>query len=282
MRIEIFFLKQTAVLPQTVIMALRHFLSALILFTGCLAESRPFQNDYVSFELPENWKCKPFGTDWVCHSLHSNKRKEAMIILTAKETGSLDNLGEYEQFLKNPRTNKTKTGKVFQSKVISPGKKVFLNNHPWVDGWHEGSEVPTYYTRYEVTVCCGTAPKLAILVTLSAHKDHYTKYSKAFMRTIKSLKISPDINKALSKMRAMGTHESMGNIAAYMGDLIDEELEGEEETSGGWMSDPVTLGGTAVGLLTVVGYLISRMRRKKRRRRSSSRSGRRRRPSRRT
>ena len=238
------------------------------------AEAVLFQNDYLSFELPENWKCKPFKTDWVCHSIHSSKRKEAMIILTAKEAGSLDNLTEYERFLGKARTVKTKTGRSIQSKIISAGKKIFLNNHPWVDGWFEGSEVPKYYTRYEVTVCCGTMPKLAILATFSAHKDRYSKYSKAFMRAIKTLKLSPDINRALSKMRAMGTHESMGNIAAYMGDLIgdgeldDEEVEGEGLGGG---LDATTLGGLLAGLLALAAYLIIRAKKKKRRREGSGR-----------
>ena len=249
-------------------------LAAAFTITPLFAEAILFQNDYVSFEMPENWKCKPFKTDWVCHSIHSNKRKEAMIILTAKETGSLDNLTEYESFLNKPRSTKTKTGQPSQAKIVSPGKKVFLNNHPWVDGWYLGSEVPLYYTRYEVTVCCGTTPKLAILVTLSAHKDRYSKYSQAFMTAIKSLKISPDINRALSKMRAMGTHESMGNIAAYMGDLIDGELEDEGDAEGeglfGGMS-PAALGGLGAAGLGAAAYLLARLRKKRRREKSSSR-----------
>lgn len=251
---------------------LKNLFLVTVFATGSLCvEAELFQNDYVSFELPENWKCKPFKTDWVCHSVHSNKRKEAMIILTAKEAGSLDNLTEYESFLSKPRTIKTKTGKTFQAKMISPGKKVILNSHPWVDGWFLGSEVPIYYTRYEVTVCCGATPKLAILVTLSAHKERYSKYSQAFMKVVKSLRISPDINKALSKMRAMGTHESMGNIAAYMEDLIDGELDDEDASEEGLFADmdAATLGGLAAGLGALT-YLIMRLRKKRQRRKKSS------------
>ena len=233
-----------------------------------------FQNDYLSFELPENWKCKPFKTDWVCHSIHSRKSKEAMIILTAKEAGSLDNFTEYEKFLSKNRTIRSKTGQPVRSKIISPGKKLFLNNHPWVDGWFEASEVPKYYTRYEVTVCCGTVPKLAVLVAISAHRDRYSKYSKAFMRAIKTLKLTPDISMALNKMRAMGTHESMGNIAAYMGDLIgDGELDDEDaegEGLGGGL-DATAMGGLGAGLLALVAYFMIRAKRKKRRREGSGR-----------
>ncbi|MCY4512074.1 MAG: hypothetical protein OXB86_00125 [Bdellovibrionales bacterium] len=256
-------------------------LAAILAISSPIAEAILFQNDYVSFELPENWKCKPFKTDWVCHSIHSSKRKEAMIILTAKETGGLDNLTEYEGFLNKPRTIKAKTGQSFPAKIISPGKKVFLNSHPWVDGWFLGSEVPSYYTRYEVTVCCGTTPKLAILVTLSARKDRYSKYSQAFMKAIKSLKISPDINKALSKMRAMGTHESMGNIAAYMGDLIDGELDAEEDYEEGLFSgmDATTMGALGAAGLGAATYLISRLRKKRRRREKASRRRKKRRSS---
>lgn len=60
-----------------------------------------------------------------------------------------------------------------------------INQHTWIDGMHFASEVPNYYTRYLAT----TKDKIAILVTFSAHKAHYAKYSNDFFRAIESLRV---------------------------------------------------------------------------------------------
>ena len=57
---------------------------------------------------------------------------------------------------------------------------------PWVDGMHDGSEVTGYFTRYMVTV----REKVAVLVTFSAHKEHFSKYSEDFRMAIDSLRVT--------------------------------------------------------------------------------------------
>jgi hypothetical protein len=50
---------------------------------------------------------------------------------------------------------------------------------------HLGSEVGPYFTRYLATI----KDKIAILVTFSAHKEHYTKYSADFIKAVESLRV---------------------------------------------------------------------------------------------
>jgi hypothetical protein len=143
-----------------------------------------FRNAYVSFELPPNWNCNLEGTEWVCISQYSQRSKEAIIILTAKEVGPTDTFQAYMEHLKTPRTIPGPNGKPTTSKIYQVSQRQ-ISNHPWIDGMHLGSEVSSYYTRYLATI----KDRIAILVTFSAHKLHYTKYSNDFLKAIQSLRV---------------------------------------------------------------------------------------------
>ncbi len=159
-------------------------LSLFAVFFSLGADAKLFSNSYLSFEMPPNWDCRREGTEWLCVSQFSAKAKEAIIILTAKEVGPTDSLSAYMGHLKEPRTLPSKAGPSTPSKVMHVQQRN-INNHPWVDGLHMGSEVSTYYTRYLATV----KERIAILVTFSAHRSHYTQYSNDFIRAIDSLRV---------------------------------------------------------------------------------------------
>lgn len=167
---------------------LSHLSLPLFLLTFSLAShAKIFQNSYVSFELPDNWGCELEGTEWVCVNKFAkklNEKKEAVIILTAKEKGPSDSLEGYETHLKTPRKLVNGKGKSYSSEVkqVKP-RKISLQS--WVDGLHLGSEVENYYTRYLAT----TKGQIAMLVTFTAHKEHYSKYANDFIKAIQSLKI---------------------------------------------------------------------------------------------
>ncbi len=166
----------------------RMYSRALCILLLCIfsfgANAKRFRNAYVSFELPPNWNCKLEGSEWVCENEFSSKTKEAIIILTAKEVGPADTLAAYLAHLKAPRTLRGRAGQVTQSKIIHVKERV-IGNHPWVDAMHLGSEVGPYFTRYLATI----KERIAILVTFSAHKEHFTKYSSDFIRAVDSLKV---------------------------------------------------------------------------------------------
>ena len=262
----------------------------LIIFTfSSFASAKKFATDYVSFDLLNNWHCHPEGTEWICASkLNKKKASEAIIILTAKQKGPPDSLAQYANYLKMPRTIKTSKGGKFTSKVFH-AKQRRINQHTWIDGFHHGSEVPVYYTRYLATVKGG----LAVLVTYSAHKDHYKKYASDFAASINSLRVlnvSPDFGKGGGSIGTRGAQDYLSGMIDAEDELAGEgylDGEGEEGGIGGLLNQlkkPEVLGGLGV-LAAIIGYLVlRRIRNRKRRlseqrdsRRSSSRDGGRRR-----
>ncbi|MGE3684151.1 MAG: hypothetical protein AB7G93_20715 [Bdellovibrionales bacterium] len=164
-------------------MLFRSLLMFALLICGS-AHAKRFRNAYVSFELPPNWNCKLEGSEWVCESDFSRKTKEAIIILTAKEVGPTDTLPAYLAHLQTPRMLSGRAGAPTKSQIIHV-KERMIGNHMWIDGMHLGSEVGPYFTRYLATI----KDRIAILVTFSAHKQHYTKYSGDFIKAVESLRV---------------------------------------------------------------------------------------------
>jgi hypothetical protein len=217
------------------------------------ANAKLFTNAYISFELPTNWDCKLDGTEWVCVSQYAKQAKEAIIILTAKEVGPVDSLALYKAHLNTPKSLMDKSGKLVPSKVLHL-KERQIAGHPWVDGMHLGSEIVSYYTRYLATV----KDKLAILVTFSAHKEHYTKYSNDFLKAIESLRAVATKDILDSKPVSTGPRggEVIGVPIVDAGDTINDLPP--EPSSGGNMK--MKLLGLALIIAALGIYLIKRKR----------------------
>ena len=190
-----------------------------------------------------------------------------MIILTAKQKGPLDSLSQYIKYLKAPRQIKGAMGRGSTSKVFH-AKQRQINKHMWVDGFHQGSEVPVYYTRYLVTV----KGSLAVLVTYSAHKNHYKKYAADFATSINSLRLkNVSSSFSLGKGGAMG----MGGMQDHLQDMInaDNELGGLDTDSageaegllGGLLGQPEALVGLGA-LGSGLGYFFYKRRKKRQQR----------------
>jgi len=232
---------------------------ALIFSFAMLALSSPahavlFRNSYISFELPPAWECKPDGTDWVCTNTYAKAAKEAIIIFTAKEVGPVDTLANYENHLKTPKSIPDKTGKYVPSKVEQVTQRR-INNQPWVDGMHLGSEIASYYTRYLATV----KDRIAILVTFSAHKDHYTKYSSDFINAIGSLQVvaAKDLLDSRPKQLATGVQETVGTPITP--EPITGPVDLPPSPTGNGKDLSMKLFGVAL-LLAAAGYYLWRKR----------------------
>jgi hypothetical protein len=187
--------------------SLKYSLIALlpILLTSA-AQAKPFRNAYISFELPPSWNCNLEQTEWVCRSESSKESKEAIIILTAKEIGPTDSFPQYEAHLNSPITMNLKTGGTAESKIVYKAKTVQINDQPWIDGLHMGSEVPNYFTRYLATI----KGRIAVLVTFSAHKQFYTKYSNDFFKAVMSLRVIETKNLSNNPEIRPGSGGSLG------------------------------------------------------------------------
>lgn len=150
-------------------------------------QAKRFTNQYTEFELPGGWECQLEGTEWVCQSLNKDRKKEAIIILAAKLRGERDDLAEYQNYLKAPKTFTLPGGKTQVSEAKYTKKKK-INDHQWIDSLHMASEVPGFYTRYLATV----KEDLGVAVTLSVSKDHYSAYQSIFDSIVSSLRVFRD------------------------------------------------------------------------------------------
>ena len=244
------------------------------------AQAKLFKNSYISFEIPNTWSCKAFGTDWVCQNQTRKKRLEALITSTAKIAGRFDTLDQYLDYLQRPKRWQSSRGEQIVSKKISTARRTFINKFPWIVSIHRNSEVKSYTTRYAGTVCCkNTSAKLGILVVLSAHEKHYTKYSRDFVKTVNSLKVM-DIEKAISKVRAsqMEGAGMSGYLEGLFNEGADADLEGAGPGAGqqGIFGLSPTQMGLGLALFVVLlSYLL--LKRKRSPAAGSSRSSRRRR-----
>lgn len=234
---------------------LKSFTRILVLFVGITLVilgfsqetfAKMFRNAYVAFELPDGWNCTLETTEWVCRSQDPNSSREAIIIFTAKEVGPTDSFPIYEQTINSPRSLTTKSGANIQSQLIQKAKQVRINDSAWIDGMQKGSEIPNYYTRYLATI----KERIAILVTFSAHRDHYAKYSNAFFNAINSLRVIA--SKGLLANPTMGGGGGAGpGIFSGGGGMGDGSMMGDiprakSSKGGGLTKILLALGGLLV------------------------------------
>lgn len=238
-------------------MKLLNLAALLIMLTVSSANAKVFRNAYISFEMPENWNCNLEQTEWVCRSEQTKESKEAIIILTAKEVGPTDSNELYESHLNQPMSVQLRGGDVAQSKVQYKSKNVSINDQMWVDGLHLGSEVPNYFTRYLATI----KERIAILITFSAHKDYYTKYSADFFKAVQSLRVIAAKN--LLAGRDSGIRPGSETLGSSIGSAMPGDMEGMDQMGAkkkGGLN--IKIFGLAI-LLAAIGIFLIIKRRKK-------------------
>ena len=224
-----------------------------VLLSSTFAQGKVFRNAYIAFEMPEEWNCVLEQTEWVCRSTKEPDMKEAIIILTAKEAGPTDSFPLYESYLNNPITTPN-SGSPTQSKMIYKAKYVQINNHKWLDGLHNSSEVPNYFTRYLATI----KNRIAVLVTFSAHQKFYSKYSTMIHNAIMSMNVIATTNLTqkpdLGPLRPGNEH-----IGATINPAMPLEMFNEQDS-------PAKGGSTGMilGLLLIVGSIVGYLIYKKR------------------
>lgn len=260
MHIQTFFTKSLLILALLTLGSL----------TPWQAQAKVFRNSYVSFELPPKWDCYLENTAWICRyaiskkclgaksnsktcQMQRKKTREAIIILAAKEKGPKDSFKEYYNHLKSPRPIVSKSGKRSKSKIIHT-KQINIQKHRWLDGMHLGSEIPHYYTRYLATL----KGNIAVLVTFSAHKLYYTKYSSDFFKAIKSLRVLATKAQTVSKRERYPKTGTLGldtrpDIDAALNN-IDENWNADDGESSKSSMDVFLLGGAL--LMALAGFFV--------------------------
>lgn len=230
-----------------------------VILTSLTLEAKVFRNAYVAFELPDTWRCELEHTEWVCRSESSKESREAIIILTAKEVGPTDSFEAYSQHLNTVQKNATNPA---ASRVVYPSKQVKINDHVWIDGLHMGSEVNNYFTRYLATL----KDKVAILVTYSAHKDFYAKYSPDFFKSIQSLRVIATKNLLASPEGGAlrpGSETLGAPIGAAMpADIVAQEAEIPGGGTGKSEKTKMLFMGIAILIAALGAYIILKMKKK--------------------
>lgn len=239
----------------------------ILLSFPAVSEAKVFRNSYVSFELPDKWDCYLENTAWVCRYAISKKclgegssapecveqrkkTKEAIIILAAKEVGPKDSFEIYYDYLKKTRPIVVSGSKKSESQIIHV-KPISIEKHKWIDGMHLGSEIPHYYTRYLATI----KGNISVLVTFSAHKLYYTKYSNEFFRAIKSLRVIATKSSTVSgkELRPNNVGTLGVNIGAHLNTALDEASED------GFDGDVTGSGSSSQSLLILGAILMAAM-----------------------
>jgi len=239
---------------------MKYLLFAAIVFSFHYSNAKLFQNSYVSFELPPRWDCSSEGTEWICRSQIKQDSQTAIIILTAKEVGPSDGLTQYQSYLKETKVIPNPNGKPTRSEL--KGVKIRkINGQDWVDGLQLGSEIPTYYTRYLAT----TKDSIAVLVTFSAHKRFYTKFSNDFFNAILSLRVTAPnkVGTGLAPLRQ--GNESLGAPigSSFPADMITDENGGYPAEQDSISPLKQKIFGFGLILLAIGAYLFLKKRKKK-------------------
>lgn len=139
--------------------------------------AKTFSCQYAEFEIPADIECYLSGADWVCENI--KKPQEITIIVTAKESDpKIDDISFYQAYLKNPKPG-------LKSSSVRYVKTTLIQNHPWVDSLHLGSEIKDYYTRYLVT----TKDNLAVGIVFTVKQELYNFYEGLISGTINSIKV---------------------------------------------------------------------------------------------
>jgi hypothetical protein len=222
------------------------------------SHAKLFQNSYVSFELPPRWDCHSEGTEWICRSEIKPDSQTGIIILTAKEVGPTDSLAQYEAYLKTPKMIPGPGGKPMRSEIKGVNIKK-INDHDWVDSLHLGSEISTYYTRYLATV----KQNIAVLVTFSAHKKYYTKFSSDFFNAILSLRVNAPAKMGSGLAPIRPGSETIGQPIgnAFPSDMITDE-NGYPPEQGSISSTKQKIFGFGLILLAIGIYIFLKRKKK--------------------
>ncbi len=204
------------------------FIALFLVFASSTSMAKVWRNSYLSFEVPDAWKCVLENTEWICRASTDKESKEAIIVLTAKEVGPMDTYDAYTGHLSLPQATSYKGATGVTSKVVYPPKKVQINEQPWIDGLHMASEVPNYYTRYLATI---KDNRIAILFTCSAYKDYYSKYSQDFFKAVQSLRVIA--TKDLLNQQNSGVRPSTEQLGSAIGQAMPGDLLAGENAEQG-------------------------------------------------
>lgn len=160
-----------------------------ILWFATVAEAKPINTGYVSFQISDRWDCQREDQfAFMCIPKGSKPPQEAIIIVSGKEAGPEDNFESFQKFLKVPRAVEVPGSRPVQSQ-IQYVRMIEIAKQPWADAGHLNSELYGYHTRYLATV----KQKLSVLVSLSVSQRQWKLYEKDFAMVANSLALTDNV-----------------------------------------------------------------------------------------
>lgn len=138
----------------------------------------------IVIQIPPGWQCQPQDQNFICLDKSATSKKNSAIVVSFKKRTAEDSLVVYRDQLSRPRT-------LHDGDVAIPSQPlgvhdISLNGATWIEGIHNGSEIPQYYTHYYATV----ASQYAILVSLSIEKSAYHESLPLLKPIIDSMKLN--------------------------------------------------------------------------------------------
>lgn len=149
--------------------------------------TRPFERFRTStyeFALMKGWRCQLDGTEYVCFFNQKERNNPAILVAASKVRGPNDTFEVFSAHLRRPQTVAHESGEQATSKILRVGRRR-IGRYEWVEGIHDGSELPNFRTYYYATV----TSHLAVLITLSAHRDHLQVFEPQFEQMIRTMRI---------------------------------------------------------------------------------------------
>ena len=125
-----------------------------------------FDSVYLSFYTPDNWICKTFGVNHVCHHKKPQINKIPFIIVSAKMGVKSDTLEMY------PQDN---------------AKLLVINSHKWLDFLPDESLKESITSRKQKTVCCKSFDyTFHTIVNFYIPSEVYPQYAGLMFRIMNS------------------------------------------------------------------------------------------------
>ena len=218
-----------------------------ILLASAPASAKVFQAEYISFEVPDNWVCQQAAPNWICEPTAAGEQKFAIITVTSKEAGPLDQVPQFVTHLSKPRTHQMGTAKPMTSQVVSSAR-VKLKGQEWAQSLHLSSEVNNFMTMYLATV----QKPLAVMVTMSAEKSKWDSLAPIFDRVMHSIQLPQVQIKGGQVVAAGGGAGVDANAGASLGENSPLEMEAAQS---GLKFPTIYLVGLALAGLTLLAAL---------------------------
>lgn len=143
----------------------------------------------ASFTVPVGWTCAIEGGETICEPLPGHPlAREAIIVVAAKTVSEDDNAEFYKAYLTTPH----RPWNSDTDSTIRYYRESEIGGRLWADALHEGSLLPTYYSRYLAVVVGATA----VLITLSFYKDVYDQQDAFMTEFVSSIRVRGELGTA--------------------------------------------------------------------------------------